>query len=402
VNTCNSISGDLTEASSSNESLSTCITGEDLWYSFVAPTSGIRIQASTSANNLLLELQDSNGNLIQTENINSGLGNEKLNFGGLTPGATYFIAVRNYNSSQGNGAFALCISKLLTTTCDYTFTNFSLCSSYKADYVAAQGYTFHFTPVLGGTTVSYTKYGSTVISLSSVAGLEYSTSYNVTIDAIYQLNDGLNNPEYVSVTGTQISLMNVGTPNNAGIRSYDQCPSVKNMYSYIQETPHICGSTRYAWEVTRTDIPNLPMVYLGPINTKFFQLKPSNGFQAGATYSVRVSPVFGENPPTHFGQAYCVSVTGSSNFTVLDIQDEMEVQMENEISIYPNPSDGNFQINTWDNENAFIIITDLSGRIVYENTWKSQFTMENLESGLYLVRVIIDKRESVGKLQIVR
>jgi len=402
VNSCSSISGDLTEASSSNESESTCITGEDLWYTFVAPTSGIRIQANTSENNLLLELQDSNGNLIQTENINSGLGNEKLNFGGLTAGATYFISVRNYNSSQGNGAFSLCLSKLLATTCDYTNTDFTLCSNYKASYVAAQGYTFRFAPVLGGATVTYTKYGSTVIALSSVAGLTYNTSYNVTIDAIYQLADGLGNSEFISVLGTQISTMNIGTPNNAGIRTSDQCPIVKNMYSYIQETPHICGSQRYAWEVTRTDIPSLPMIYLGPINTKFFQIKPSNGFQSGGTYAVRVSPVFGENAPIHFGQSYCVSVAGSSNFTTLDIEDELIAQSENEIIIYPNPTDGNFQISTWDNENAFITITDLSGRIVYQNNWKNSFSLDNLENGLYLVHVKTDNRESVVKLQILR
>jgi hypothetical protein len=275
-----------------------------------------------------------------------------------------------------------------------------LCSSYKAKYVAAQGYTFHFAPVLGGATVSYTKYGSTVMALSSAAGLAYNTSYNVTIDAIYQLNDGLGNTEFTSVLGTQISVMNIGTPNNAGIRTSDQCPIVKNMYSYIQVTPHICGSQRYAWEVTRTDIPSLPMIYLGPINTKYFQVRPSNGFQAGGTYSVRVSPVFGENQPIHFGQSYCVSVAGSSNFTTLDIEDELMAQSEQEVIIYPNPTDGNFQISTWDNENAFITITDLSGRTVCQNIWKSLFSLDNLENGLYLVHVKIEERESVGKLQI--
>jgi beta-glucanase (GH16 family) len=402
VNTCVSISGDLTEASASNESESVCPTGEDLWYSFTAPTSGIRIQANTSSSNLLLELQDSNGNLIQTENVNSTLGNEKLNFGGLTPGATYFLAVRNYNSNLGSGQFSVCMSKLLSTVCDYSYTNFSLCSNYKADYVAAQGYTFHFAPVLGGETISYTKYGSTVIALSSVAGLTYNTSYNVTIDAIYQLNDGLNNSEFVAVEGTQISLMNVGAANNAGIRTSDQCPIVKSMYSYIQETTHICGCQSYAWEVTRTDIPSLPMIYYGPNNTKFFQIKPSNGFQYGGTYSVRVSPVFGQNPPSDFGQSFCVSVAGSSNFTILDIEEELAASSENDVIIYPNPSDGNFEIITWDNENAFVTISDLSGRIVYQNKWKSQFSMDNLENGLYIVQVKIDKRESVGKLQILR
>jgi hypothetical protein len=292
------------------------------------------------------------------------------------------------------------MSKLLSTVCDYTYSNFSLCSNYKADYVAAQGYTFHFAPVLGGETISQTKYGTTVIALSSVSGLAYNTSYNVTIDAIYQLNDGLNNSEFISVAGTQSSLMIIGAANNAGIRTSDQCPIVKSMYSYIQETPHICGCQSYAWEVTRTDIPSLPMVYYGPSNTKFFQIKPSNGFQYGGTYSVRVSPVFGQNPPSDFGQAFCVSVAGYSNFQVLEIEEELISSNENEVIIYPNPSDGNFQINTWDNENAFITITDLSGRIVYENTWKSSFSMDNLDNGLYLVRVIIDGKESVGKLQI--
>ena len=139
---------------------------------------------STTDNRLRTCLLNARNDLILFQRAR----NEILNFGGLTPGNQYLVAIRNFNSIQGIGTFSLCISKLNQTTCDYPGPNFSLCDWYKADYTGAQAYVFHFTPLDGGDEITVTKYGTTVLPLTNVPGLQYEHDYQVTIDAVYQLN----------------------------------------------------------------------------------------------------------------------------------------------------------------------------------------------------------------------
>ncbi|MFM1999728.1 MAG: Secretion system C-terminal sorting domain, partial [Bacteroidota bacterium] len=396
-NCSSSVSGDLSNASPSGESLIACVTGEDLWYSFTALTPGVRIQVISNQNNIVIELQDMNGNLIDSENINGSLGNEILNFGGLTPGNQYLVAIRNFNSSQGIGTFSLCISKLIQTTCDYPGPNFSLCDWYKADYTGAHAYVFHFTPMDGGDAITVTKYGSTILPLTNVPGLQYEHDYQVTIDAVYQLTNGLLQPEFVTVAGSSVCDLNVGSPNLPGLRTNDQCPNMKTLYSYIQLTPGVCGASTYAWEVTRVDIPQLPVV-VNTINSKFLQLKSTNGFVAGGVYNVRVSAVFGNNPPMHYGPVQCVQIVGSAGLTLE--QEELTIEdsknQDSDFVIFPNPTSSELNILPFValNETVNIELLDQMGKIVYsESIYNLDGSIINVElpkeiaSGLYLLHI---------------
>jgi len=395
---CNgAVTGDLANASPSSESLIACVTGEDLWYSFTALTPGVRIQVISAQNNIVIELQDSNGDLINSEDINSGLGNEILNFGGLITGNQYFVAIRNFNSNQGIGTFSLCISKLQQTMCDYPGPNFSLCDWYKANYVGAYAYVFHFTPLDGGSEISVTKYGSTILPLTNVPGLQYEHSYDVSIDAVYQLANGLAQPEFITVAGSSVCDLNLGSPNLPGLRTNDQCPNTKQMFSYIQLTPAVCGASVYAWEVTRVDIPQLPVV-VQTINSKFLQLRPSNGFVQGGVYNVRVSAVFGNNPPSHYGPSQCVQMIGSAGMVLGLEENEIMISEEpsTDLELYPNPA--NSEINILPlidlSENVWISIIDQMGKVVFTkkivNYDGSAIRIDlpsSLSNGLYLVQI---------------
>jgi hypothetical protein len=390
--------GDLTAASASLESESICTTGEDLWYQFTATSSGARIRVESTEVNLLVELQDAAGNMINVENVQSTLGNEILNFGNLTPGEMYYISVRNYNSGQGNGTFSICCSALLATSSDYLYPEFSLCSVYKADYVGAQAYTFHFTPVGGGTTLTYTKYGTTKIALYVVNGLAYNTSYLSTIDAVYNLTNGIGAYEMIAVQGVVPHQVNIGDPSVATIRSTDICPAIKTMNSYIRETPHICGCGQFAWEVTRTDIPSLPQIFLGPANSKNFQIRNSNGFYAGGTYSVRVSPVFGTEAPANFGSSYCISVAGAAGMPLVSVEETTNEITGDFISIYPNQSSGHVVISAPDNSITLITVTNMIGEKVYADEMDGDLILSDLPSGIYLIQFTIDSQTIVRKL----
>jgi hypothetical protein len=389
------VTGDLANASPSSESLIACVTGEDLWYSFTALTPGVRIQVISSQNNIVIELQDSNGNLINSENLNSGLGNEILNFGGLTAGNQYLVAIRNFDSNQGIGTFSLCVSKLLETTCDYPGPNFSLCDWYKADYVGAYAYVFHFTPLDGGSVITVTKYGSTVLPLTNVPGLQYEHAYDVTIDAVYQLMNGLSQPEFVTISGSSVCSLNIGSPNLPGLRTSDQCPNMKTIYSYVQLTPGVCGASVYAWEITRVDIPQLPVI-VNTINSKFLQLRPSSGFVPGGVYNVRVSAVFGNNPPAHFGPTQCVQIVGSAGIMLSQEELLLSEKENNEFVIFPNPSIGELNIVPFVtlSETLKVDLLDQMGKVVYTQTFfdldGSIFEVvlpAEISSGLYVLHI---------------
>jgi len=68
---------------------------------------------------ILIELQDVNGNLIETENAVNGIGTEVMNYVGLSAGQVYRVGVRNYNSNLAAGnQFSGCIRHLKRGGCD--------------------------------------------------------------------------------------------------------------------------------------------------------------------------------------------------------------------------------------------------------------------------------------------
>ncbi len=101
----------------------------------------------------------------------------------------------------------------------------------------------------------------------------------------------------------------------------------------------------------------------------------------------------------------------SSNFVISGLGEDI-TSMSNHISIYPNPSNGKFvlafeSMNT--DNNASVIITDITGREVYTTAIEiakgmNQFNMNtmNLSSGIYIVKIntagtTIEKRLVISK-----
>lgn len=80
-----------------------------------------------------------------------------------------------------------------------------------------------------------------------------------------------------------------------------------------------------------------------------------------------------------------------------------EESTTDEISIYPNPTHGNFQIDLGEETNAVITLTDLSGKIVMTKscTNQSQVLIEqDFPTGVYLVKVATDGTTLIKRLVI--
>jgi hypothetical protein len=390
LGSCNSVSGDLSQASPSSQAQSICITGEDLWYSFVAVTSGMRAQVNSIQNNILIEVQDASGNMVNVENLQSVPGNEILNYGDLEAGEQYFISVRNFNSAQGSGQFSLCLNWLQESTCDMGAGPYNMCAMYKADFTNTMNYVFHFTPILGGETISHLSLGSTKVKLENIAGLNFNTTYNVTIDAVYTMSNGLGQSEQVQVSGSENCTVIMGMPNTTQVRSIDGCPNMKNLYSYIQATPHVCGNLGYEWEIQRTDITSAVMYRTSPNNSRFLQLTPANGFVSGGSYVVRVRPIVNSAVVIPFGPPRCVQLSGA---TLPLVNSEKNKALN--FSFYPNPADEflNVQIEGANGEGIQYEILDISGRRVQKNkillneNYNSVLDISSLVSGLYYLRI---------------
>ena len=396
---CNSISGDLSAASPSAQAQSVCLTGEDLWYQFVAVTSGVRAQVNSSQNNILIEIQDDNGNLVNIENLQSVPGNEILNFGELEPGETYYVCVRNFNSAQGSGAFSLCLNWIMESTCDLGPGPYQLCSVYKADFTNTWTYTFHFTPVGGGATVSHTRVGSSSVSLASISGLQYNTTYSVLIDAVYTLSNGLGQMETVPVSGTEGCMMIIGSPGTTQVRAVDGCPNTKSLGSNIQTTPHICGNSGYEWRVERVDIPTTPFFLTSGTNMRFIQLSSANGFVAGGVYSIRVRPIVSSSSQVQFGPARCVQIQGNALQSAIN-EDNSGLN----ILVYPNPTSNNLFIglNGVVTEQSIVQLMDLSGREIrseihnFKNSPIKELNVRDITAGVYLIRVLDGERSKAS------
>ncbi|MBL0317346.1 MAG: hypothetical protein IPP69_16895 [Flavobacteriales bacterium] len=162
--------------------------GRDVWYKFLAPSTGVQIKVAPNAFNAVIELQNSSGSQLDVENANTTVGGgDVLNYGTLTVGQWYWVGIRNYDATSG-GSFSICISPLMPSGCAtiVPVDGLSLCNSYKATYRGATNYTFNFTGTGGGAPAVTTSATSTgLIPLTTPAlAIRYGGIYNVRLTPI--------------------------------------------------------------------------------------------------------------------------------------------------------------------------------------------------------------------------
>ncbi|KFF05435.1 endonuclease [Flavobacterium reichenbachii] len=83
------------------------------------------------------------------------------------------------------------------------------------------------------------------------------------------------------------------------------------------------------------------------------------------------------------------------------IEEEVVVSESDEIIIYPNPSDGNFNIGLGNSETPFSIeIISFAGQKVFEkeNITSSEVSVQNLSSGIYVIKIIEGEKTTFKKI----
>jgi hypothetical protein len=413
VTQCTGTTGTLAGATASPEAQSTVVQGgQDVWYKFVATEPGIRCRVTTTTTDLLIELQDSQGNLINVENYQNNIkGNEFLNYTGLTVGQTYYVAVRNNNSSLGAGSFIICINALKPGACFSSSGTYNICSTFKATNVSASGYIYNFTSTTTGLTYSRAVSSTTCI-LYQVVGLPAADTYNVRVDAFYSLTVGNGVPESLVVPGVVQCSAVISPMSSIFLNVSQDCPSARLMGSQIRTNATVCAVSNYEWEFQLAN-QTQPAFYLNGGTNQNITLTTAAGFALGQTYNVRIRATLTNGYTMPWGPVSCLLISSSGMIMEQEQGDNSDARYgENQISIYPNPNKGN-EFNLYINEvnegNVQMRILDGMGREVVRRTYvadsylNTQVVLDNeLAAGIYLVELLIDGELTTHKMMVQR
>lgn len=397
-NTCNSTSGNLSQATVSPESQSAVITGQDLWYKFVPTTPGIRIRTTALFNDLVIELQDATGNVLDVENLLGAAGNEMLHYTALTPGNTYYISVRNYNSASGIGSFTICLTTLNQSTCNANTATLNYCSNVSCTSVGALRYRYNFTSLLDGQLYQYLS-TTTTITLKNVPGLKLGQAYSTTVNAIYELTMGDGTKETVELPSTSSCVFTLESQLLLTLSSVHDCPSVRSFGTTVRTSATICGVSNYQWELQLQDL-SAPVFYFNGGTSRNLPISIATGFQGNSTYNVRVRPVFPNGVNGDWGAMSCL-MTGSAGLISPNGNDITLSRIEEaapEVEVFPNPVNAEVihfvPAGYTDEVVAQVEILDGFGRLVYsKNLQFTNETVNELEvpthwaNGMYFLRI---------------
>ncbi|MFM9986821.1 MAG: MopE-related protein [Flavobacteriales bacterium] len=412
---CGPFNGTLAGATVSSEgNPANVVTGEDIWFTFTAASTAVRISLSTSSFDGVLELHNAGGTEIDVENMTGFGGTERMNFNGLTEGNQYFVAIRNYDSALGTGAFSLCVQHLMDSNCDYGPGTYAMCTNFKADYSGANLYIFHFTPIGGGATT--TASGTSQVSLGLISlGLQYGATYVNTIDALYNLTDGAGNPETILVMGNENCVITIDTQPNVEVKLAQRCPATILRSTTLQGKPYVCGAIKFRFEFTEVDEFGSPIgvpfsrLTTGASSTMKLNFTTPQQLLVGSYYHVRMKPILSYGEGT-YGPAQCIKIGGSSQIEIDPMIEPNLESNETDLAIYPNPTNGqqvHLNMTDVDAEFAEIRILDSMGRLIYSGmevlsgSLNATITFDRpLSNGLYAIEVKVGSKVLVERLQV--
>lgn len=408
---CSNLSGNLANATPSATG-----EGNDLWYSFIAESSGVRIQLTGSGDNLI-ELEDAAGNTVETQNTAGG--NETLANGTLIPGAQYFVAVRNVT---GPASFTVCIQTLAQSTCDNGPVFTSLCNVFKADWTGTANYVATFTETAApfGVYVGNLN-GTTSLPLRNVAGLAHGRSYNVRVDAVYNIGG-----EIITVQGDGLCTITITQHPFVNLRTIDAAPNTRTIGAFIGTDVLICGNTDYEWTFELVDNANNPIDPFNPpvsvftgSNSRYIRTNQIPEVSAGNRYRVRVRPIFGAEAGVFDETTFrYLQITSSANIVEVfdgEVAPEtilFERNTENGVfaALYPNPNNGdmvNLNIAGLDSESVQVRIFDATGRVVFSNRYVVEGALNTivsfdnpLTSGMYIVEMTYGKEVITERMMV--
>ena len=434
---CSSFYSTLAGAFPSTLAQSTCVTGEDRWYNFTTLSTGVTIFIGSNANDIVIELQDANGNLIDVENTIVGIGTEVLTKTGLTLGATYRVGIRNYNSNaQAGGQFSGCIRHLRAGGSDSGTSaawpsTIGMCNVFKAAYCGGTGVQYRYTwtgltGIAAGQVYTKTQ-TSDYLTLTSVTPmLPAGCMYNVLVTAIYTIPNGAGVNEVFEMPAVNPTAITISSNPLTSLRTSDQCTSgPRYRGAIVASLPWVCGVSNWRWRFTEVNPLNLQTVGL-PIEqnrgaaSNYITLSAITALQYGKTYAVQTSPIYTYTGTNYqWGPVTYMCIIGSAGMVVDASQDAMQdsekdvsqdASQEMELNVYPNPSNGsdlNLSISGIESDNVQVKIYDSMGRkiqsdrFIVNGTLQTELNFQSkLSNGIYLIEVSSENMVQTARILI--
>ena len=279
------------------------MTTEATWHSFTATSEGVSIAVNTSSTDVVIALHDEFGNVISEENAVNAIGNETLNYFGLTAGQTYKVAVRNSVSTLPVGTYGVCVKSLKRGGCDFGAGPYSLCNYYKATWAGSSSvnYKFTFTATSGaaaGQTFTRTQNSNICVLSTITPALPYGSTYDVVISNIYNLTDGAGNTEQLEVPSANgCQVVTVAEPQTT-LSASNTCNNGERFRSaVVTSMPWVCGAKNWRWKFTEVNPVTMQTVG-SPIEvnrgsaTNHINLGSVTQLQNGKMYAVETAPIF--------------------------------------------------------------------------------------------------------------
>jgi hypothetical protein len=450
---CQSFYGTLAGAFPSDLAQSTCETGEDVWYSFKALTSGITIFIGSNANDIVIELQDVNGNLIDIEDAVNGVGTEVLSTNVLIPGGDYIFGIRNKNSNlYPGGQYSACVRHLRRGGSDSGISptwpsTLSTCSLFKAIYCGGTGvqYRYVWTGISGsaiGQVFTKTQTSDYLNVTAVTPSLHAGCTYNVLVTAIYSIPNGTSTIEVFELPAYTPTAITVLPAANVALRSSDQLSNgPRYRGSIVASLPWVCGVTNWRWRFTEVNPLTLQTVGL-PIEqnrgaaSNYINLNNVAALQFGKTYAVQSAPLFSYTGTNYqWGPVTYMAIIGSAGLIVdpsegasqgseKDVlqgasqdstkglpEDLAQHLSENlELNVYPNPSNGSdlkLNISGIESDNVQVKIFDSMGRkiqserFIVNGTLQTELNFQSkLSNGIYLIEVSSENMVQTARILI--
>lgn len=220
---------------------------------------------------------------------------------------------------------------------------------------------------------------------------------------------------YTPFIGNQSFTICEGESITVGTNTYTAAGIYTDVFS---NTAAGCDSTI----VTTLTVNQNPVVSLPPFLEQFCLngviLALSNGTPMGGTYSgngIVTSPNFnpalaglGNHTITYsFTDNNSCSATATQTLTVTDCTGLEEFNEDQNITVYPNPSNGSVSLSILNAQfqNLQIAVTDIQGKLIYSvieknvnATFKKEIDLKEQAKGLYFINVIGDQKSASLKI----
>lgn len=363
------------------------------------------------------------GIVIDIENINNAPGNEYLNFGSLTEGQQYRIAVRNFNSAQGTGSFTISLSYLNDSFVNIANPSIQYFQPIIAVPVSAFAYRFTLTSATTGISYQYTQNLTTSLRLSKIPGLIAGDSYSVKVNPIFNLTNGLGVTEQVVVSEVILGHINIQPWTQVFLSTVNTCPNVMTPQSFVFLNTSVCRATDYQWQFISQNGDNAVITLMRGNNLISFNLVTA-GLMNGGTYNVRIRPKFENGMFGDWGPERCLQLGSNALMHDFLIEEKVESEQVAEYTVtsidefmdhqhfvlYPNPVTGAtsfIHLSNVASGNLTYAIMDASGRKIEERvvalfgaTDIALDEISKMSSGVYFVEVSTIEWKQIQRLVI--